>query len=326
MAAGYATWCLWCLVAHGLNLLMVCAIWRLCRERDVSGRASGTTSASPDALAGMTLTSREAIGAIGCALVLIAALWAYRSERLVLHDKWNRLARYKAVVATLRQDPDFLLREHRAQPKHVVPLRPDEGVIADAPQVVVFTDFQCPACDCVSRRLRTIAAETFGGNLSILVRHYPLCSRCNDRVKGDRHKNACQAAWAAEAARLLGGTEAMRRMHDLLVENRNHLSAQLYRNLATQISLDPDLFEKTMGSRVVRDIIASDIALARRMDVKGTPTLFVDGRRVTDVLQTPCFWQALADVRAPARNRPTPTDSLSQRADPAGDTRRESGQ
>jgi len=300
MALGVASPCPWCLVVHGVNLVIARVVWRLCKGQTASGKPTSADAMSPADVAAKTVTSREAVGAIACSLVVIAGLWAYRSERLALAEKWNRLARYKAMVTSLRENPQFLLREHQAQPKHDIPLRPTESAPADLPQIVVFTDFQCPSCYCASRELHDVAARTFGGKASVLVRHYPLCNACNKHAKGQRHHAACQAAYAAEAARILGGPKAFRQMHDLLLTE--------------------------MRSDAVRRIVAADIRLARRAGVSGTPTVFVNGRRLTAVLQTQCFWQALANTYARPSGKATPIAAASCGATVPGETLAPSGQ
>ncbi len=50
-----------------------------------------------------------------------------------------------------------------------------------------------------------------------------------------------------------------------------------------------------MRGEAVRRIVESDIALADALGVTGTPTLFLDGRRVTRLCETPRFWEAVAD-------------------------------
>ncbi|MFQ5810910.1 MAG: DsbA family protein, partial [Armatimonadota bacterium] len=232
----------------------------------------------------------------GVSLILIAGLWQYRRAHLAFGDQLNKLLPYKSLVTSLQNDPEFLLREYYAQRQHQIPLRSGAFVAADRPQLVVFTDFECPACYCNSLAVRRQVAEAFEGRLAVLVRHYPLCNACNSNVKSEFHQNACDAAYAAEAARLQGGETAFWQMHDLLFRNRKKLGKGLYRSLALQIGLDADLLLRDMDGENVRQIVASDIELAKKLDVKGTPAMFLDGRRITELCQGPVFWQAFAQA------------------------------
>jgi predicted DsbA family dithiol-disulfide isomerase len=83
-------------------------------------------------------------------------------------------------------------------------------------------------------------------------------------------------------------------MNDRLFQHRTQLHDALYTTLAAEIGLDPARFRAEMDSRAVRKVVDDDVALARRLGVTGTPTMFLDGRRVNELCQTPLFWEAVA--------------------------------
>jgi len=304
MALGYAPWCFWCLVVHLSNFLLAGAVWRLWRgSRSFSAGLVPGSSSWPGEAARAALTSREAISVIAFSLIIIAGLWGYRREHLALRRHLGRLEPYRALVTCLRQDRELLLREYYAQPQHEIPLRAGESVPGDRPRLVVFTDFECLPCYCNSLQIHRIARERFNGRLAVSVCHYPLCRDCNGKVTAGRHRNACRAAYAAEAARLLGGDEAFRRMQSLLFENRQKLGMELYPELAAQIGLDPEVFLRELEGEAVREIVESDIRLAHELGVNATPTMFLNGRRVTRLCQTRVFWQAIADKLSPVNDK-----------------------
>jgi predicted DsbA family dithiol-disulfide isomerase len=298
MALGVAPWCLWCLSVHLINFLMVYAIWRL------RPGASLTDAAAAAFLSGhtfgLTLTTRQVASVVAFSLILVAGLWLHRREQLAFGRQLHKLLPYSALVNSVRNDPEFLLREYYAQPMHAIPPRSSEPVADDRPQLVVFTDFECPACYCASRAVRKQVTKAFAGRLTVLLRHYPLCKACNGDVKDDLHPNACNAAYAAEAARLQGGEEAFGKMQELLFRHGRHLGRELYRDLAARIGLEPDLLLRDMESEAVRQIVASDIELAKMLGVTGTPTMFLNGRRISEICEGPVFWKTVAKVWAPA--------------------------
>jgi protein-disulfide isomerase len=302
MAFRVAPPCLWCLVVHVVNFLMVQAIRRLCAgatSLDTTA-APASSAVSPRQVARTILTSREVVTVAAFSLILIVGLWAYRRERLALQDRYYRLLPYRHLITSLREDPEFLLREYYAQPQHQIPARPQEPVAEGQPRLVVFTDFECSACYCNSVDVREQIARTFNGRLAVLIRHYPLCSACNENVRGARHANACEAAYAAEAARLQGGEEAFWKMYTLLFEHRTGLGKGPYRDLATQIGLDADRLLRDMEQETVRQIVAADIALAKELGVTGAPTMFLDGRRVTELCRGTVFWKTVAKILGPS--------------------------
>ncbi|MEE9266807.1 MAG: DsbA family protein, partial [Gammaproteobacteria bacterium] len=292
MAIGSAPWCVWCLAVHAINVLLVLAIRRLgagWRSPELAPAVAGSDH-TPEQIARATITFREATTAIAFSLILIAGLWAYRREHLAFRRERRTLMPYKHVVASLQKDPAFLLREYHAQPQHAIPLRLGEPTGNDQPQLTVFTDFECPACYCNALVVQKQIAGAFKGQLSLLVRHYPLSSACNERVKKELHPNACEAAYAAEAARVQGGEKAFRQMYDLLFKNRKTLRKAVYRDLAYQIGIDADRLARAMDSEAVRGIVQSDIRLAKELGVSGTPTMFLNGRRIPELCQVPVFW------------------------------------
>ncbi len=287
MALGLAPLCTWCLAVHLINFCLVLAVVRLCRARiaadlDAAGQ-EGTVGAA-----------REAAHAVVFALILVAGLWSYRGDRLAVQDRISRLVPYKKLVLSLQEDPDFLLREFYAQDQHDLPPRPGESRENGVPDLVVFTDYQCQACYCKHLFLRQQATEAFGDRLTMTVRHYPICETCNRNVTGAIHSEACAAAYAVEAARQLGGERMFWLMHNLLFENRKRLGEDTYRAIAVEIGLDPDELIREMAGKEVRERVASDIALARDLGVTGTPSVFLDGRRVPGPWQTRVFWHAVA--------------------------------
>ena len=258
--------------------------------------------ATPERVAGLTLTTRHAITTVAITLIMIGGLGLYYRTHMAHQRERAGLEQYKTVVTGLQNDPAFLLREHAAQPPHEFPLRPTEAVGAGHHRLVVFTDFQCPACFCNAAQIHDEIVKPFKGRIDVLIRHYPLSRACNDDLDTDLHPNACAAARAAEAARQLGGEAAFKKMYRLLFLNRDRLGLDLYSELAAEIGLDPAELLHEMESPDVCDVVAADIALARRIGVAATPTMFLDGRRVTQLCESPVFWETAAAL-GPADDR-----------------------
>ncbi len=297
MAFQFETPCIWCGIVHVINILMVFSARRLYPSIDRTSPTTTKTASRPvvNLQANSYSSARDARRAIAVSLMIIVGLWAYRSERIEVQRQINKLIPYKNVVTALQNDPEFLLSAFRAQPRHMIEPRTAETVSQEHAQLVVFTDFECPACYCNQEKIHNQIAKAFGSRLDVLVRHYPLSNMCNDHVESNAHANACPAAYAVEAARSLGGPSAMGRMHDLLFRHRNKLSDDLYRKLAAEIGLDPLQFDRAMADEQVRSVVADDIKLARSLGVRGTPAIFLNGRRVTSLMDSGDFWVTIAD-------------------------------
>ena len=91
------------------------------------------------------------------------------------------------------------------------------------------------------------------------------------------HQNALNAARAAVAAQKQG---KFWQMYEKLFANQRALSPDNLKQYAKESGLDVAKFEKDMASPEVQKQIDDDIKLAQEVDVRGTPTLFLNGKRV----------------------------------------------
>ena len=87
-------------------------------------------------------------------------------------------------------------------------------------------------------------------------------------------------------------------MSELLFDLQGELDADVYRELAVEIGLDPELLAVQMDSEAVHRLVADDIALARDLGIAGTPAMFLDGRPVTELCNTFTFWRTYAKTHA----------------------------
>lgn len=313
MALGYASLCVWCCGVHAINFVMVLAIGRLCGGDGSDGITRTSESALPEDFARLTLTWQRAAQTIAVVLILVAGLWQYRRQHLAFKDEFDALRPYEQLVTSLRADPQFLMREYNAQPQHSALTAADSVDAADQVCLDVFTDFECPACYCNMKKVEDQIRGAFEGRITVRLRHYPLCHECNPALQSELHANACEAAYAAEAARLLGGGAAFDEMCALLFENRKHLGAPLYKNLAARLGLEVGQFTATLNGATVRLAVDADIALAEQLGVHGTPTMFLNGRKVPQLCQSPKFWETFAagrrgSARASSRSQDDPAE------------------
>ncbi len=93
------------------------------------------------------------------------------------------------------------------------------------------------------------------------------------------HANAMNASRAALAA---GRQGKFWEMHDKLFANQRALDPDKLKEYAQQIGLDLAQFEKDMASPEVQKQIQEEMSLGQQVEVSGTPTLFVNGKRVSN--------------------------------------------
>lgn len=82
-------------------------------------------------------------------------------------------------------------------------------------------------------------------------------------------------------------------LHDLIFKNQKQLSQGKIEEFASQLGLDMNKFRQDIGSQATRQQLANDIQEAQRIGVRGTPSLYVNGRKVTD--RSPQGMQKLID-------------------------------
>ncbi|HEV2864725.1 MAG TPA: thioredoxin domain-containing protein [Pyrinomonadaceae bacterium] len=135
-----------------------------------------------------------------------------------------------------------------------------------------FGDFQCPPCGRLYASLKKIEHD-YGDRLKVVFRNYPL---------QQMHKNAFSAARAAEAAGLQG---KFFEMHDLLYENQTEWGESpeprpIYTDYANRIGLNVEKFLADMARQDVADRIQADFNRGSSLGVRGTPTVFLNGREL----------------------------------------------
>ena len=91
------------------------------------------------------------------------------------------------------------------------------------------------------------------------------------------HKFAWPAAIAALAANKQG---KFWELHDQLYENYNRLSDQKIREIAQQVGLNMEQFDKDMKDPELQALVERDFQEGAGAGVRGIPTIFVNGRQL----------------------------------------------
>jgi len=107
--------------------------------------------------------------------------------------------------------------------------------------------------------------ENNPGNVKIVFKNFPL----------RRHKFATKAAMAALAA---DGQGKFWAFHDRLFENYKQLNDQKIKEIARDLGLDMEKFEKQMKDPGILAQIRQDLLDGNQAGVRGTPTVFIGGR------------------------------------------------
>ena len=158
----------------------------------------------------------------------------------------------------------------------VDPNKVHEIPIADSPikgdkkakvAIVEFSDFQCPFC-ARSAAFTKEVTDAFPKDVKVVYKHLPLTQI---------HPNAMPAAKASVAAQNQG---KFWEMHDELFANYNKLTPENIKAAADKIGLDMKKFDKDMAAPETEKKIQEDMKLAAQIGVTGTPTFFMNGKRM----------------------------------------------
>ncbi|HEX8284734.1 MAG TPA: thioredoxin domain-containing protein [Pyrinomonadaceae bacterium] len=134
-----------------------------------------------------------------------------------------------------------------------------------------FSDFQCPACGALEPGLRRVSKD-YGDRVRLIFRNFPLSG----------HRYAFQASRAAEAA---GQQGKFWEMHDMLYDNQKEWSDAMeprvqFDSYATRLGLDVQRFKTDMERADLTERIKADYARGLSLGVKGTPTIYLNGREL----------------------------------------------
>ncbi|MEP7212919.1 MAG: thioredoxin domain-containing protein [Acidobacteriota bacterium] len=144
---------------------------------------------------------------------------------------------------------------------------PASGPTAAPVTIVMFSDFQCPACSATHPVLKSVIAE-YPEKIRFVVRDYPLIAL---------HENAFRAALAANAANAQG---KFFEYAEILYTHQDALDDASLKKYAASVGLNPKQFELDLTDEKTAAEVRKDMADAAIYGVSWTPTIYVNGVKV----------------------------------------------
>ena len=208
-------------------------------------------------------------------LTALVTLWGCGAtpqdvEELKKNQK-DILAKLEALSADVKARPAAPAAPGQPDPNKIYALTvgnsPVKGPQDAKVKIVEFSDYQCPFCSQADALVMQVMAANPG--VAFVYKQFPLTSI---------HPNALPASKAALAA---GKQGKYWEMHEILFKNQRALGADQLKEYAKQAGV-PDLakWEKDMNSPEVNEQINAEMKEAQAAEVRGTPTIFVNGKRV----------------------------------------------
>jgi protein-disulfide isomerase len=130
--------------------------------------------------------------------------------------------------------------------------------------IVMFSDYECPACKAAIPHIRAIH-EKYPTEVSVIVRHFPIPGHLFARR-------------AAEAAVCAGEQGRFAEFDHVLFARTEELGEKSWANFAVQAGVpDSAEFAECLQDGRASVAVQEDIDLGTRLGVSGTPTLLING-------------------------------------------------
>jgi protein-disulfide isomerase len=180
-------------------------------------------------------------------------------------------------------------------PKAVYRIPVDDSPVkgpADALVTIVeSSDFECPFCKRVLPTMKQIE-DVYAGKVRFVFKHNPL----------PFHPKALPSAMATEEAHAEGGGAKFWAMHDKLFELSPALERPNLEKAAQDLGLDVAAFKRALDQNKYDARIKRDQALVTSVGAAGTPTFFINGRKVAGAVPFEVFKGVIDEELAKAQD------------------------
>lgn len=154
---------------------------------------------------------------------------------------------------------------------------------ANAPvTITMFSDMICPYCGNSLGTLDQLMDE-YPGKLRIVMKQLPV---------HDAAKMPAEANYAADAQGKFW------ELHDLMAQHQDDLSRANVDVLAQQAGLDMTAFNAALDNHTYKAAVDADVASAKDIELKATPSFVINGRRVIGNLPVESFRAVIDDALA----------------------------
>jgi uncharacterized membrane protein/protein-disulfide isomerase len=223
---------------------------------------------------------------LGLTVVILFVVAAATAVAFVPRDAAPAAAQGQASPQGATDRRAEFIKFWESQQRVQIPVPTDGAVVL----VVRFSDYQCPACAQTHKEYKPIFAKyaaQFPGAVKLVLKDFPLDRECNVGLARDLHFASCEAAVAARLAIGAGKGEVM---EDWLYENYAILTPGGVRQAAKDIGGVMDFDARYAG---IVEQVKADVGLASVLNIRVTPTFFINGVRLEGGLPAEYFDMAL---------------------------------
>ena len=227
--------------------------------------------------------------ACGCGCGMMIAQCRVNDPRCAISMRWSNLVvksasagksaeAIRAEIVKLANEPPPLLEPS-------VKINTDGDPVRGNPSaritVVEFSDFQCPYCAKAVDQAKQVLAK-YPKDVKLVFKQFPL----------DSHSQAALAAEASLAAQAQG---KFWELHDVMYANFRQINREKILGWAKEIGLDVARFDADLKSHKYAARVISEERQGETAGVQGTPTFFINGKRLNAVFDLATVAPILAD-------------------------------
>ncbi|MGQ9910443.1 MAG: DsbA family protein [Candidatus Flexifilum sp.] len=163
---------------------------------------------------------------------------------------------------------------------------------ADAPITLIeFGDFRCGFCRRFNNETLNVLLEQYPNEVRYVFRDYPILG-----------PDSMAAALASECADDQG---KFWEFHDWAYENQANLTRENFLTFASDHALDVEAFTACLDDNPHQAAVLADYEAGQSLNVGGTPTFFLNGRRIIGAQPLRVFQQAIEAELAAIRGGET---------------------
>ncbi len=160
-------------------------------------------------------------------------------------------------------------------------------------QLTIFSDFQCPSCELLSKMMEKVIPR-YAGKINIQYFFYPLDMACNPEMTRPMHQFACQAAYLASCS-----GPHFKEVHDQIFAQMETLSDQWLADKAKAIGA-----YDCMSSSQTKEQVQKQIEAAKPFNVKSTPTFLLNGVKIEGAIPLNQLFILLDELLKRVENAP----------------------
>ncbi len=253
--------CIMCLLTYLLNILILVFSFRLLKQSEASfAQAKGAFG----------LISFGTWALIGCVVALTLFAPTMMRNSLAPDLDENVLNLY--------------VEQHFAQPaKEINTDKSASFGPSNAPvTVVAFSDFQCPFCQKEALSTPEVLKQ-YEGRVRYVFKNYPLDPACNPNMKGGGHPLACVAAKTAQCVLQAKGPKAFFDFKHSLFKDQETMTTDNITSRASAFGIAPDALKACVEDAATHQRILDDINQGTSLGVSGTPSVYINGRKLDGV-------------------------------------------